>query len=146
MNRLLAVPAAVLTLSSWLTPTALADEKPLHPLAAEVGEKLAEPDQPFTLIVKFVTQDAEQFVALMTDPIVQTAKEKGNLNYRLSQSLETPTEFTLYEQWRDLAALDSHLKQPYLVKLFKGFEEALAVPPKLTVQKTIQASEPSRPR
>lgn len=141
MSRLLPLAAALLALTSLLTSAARADEEPLHPIAAEVAKQLADPDQPFTLIVNFVVQDADMFIAVMTDPIVQTAKEEGNINYRLSQSLEEPTEFTLYEQWRDLAALDRHLKQPYLVKLVKDFEEALAAPPKLTVQKTIQVGE-----
>ncbi|QDT70166.1 autoinducer-2 (AI-2) modifying protein LsrG [Planctomycetes bacterium MalM25] len=141
MSRLLPLAAALLALTSTLTPAAKADEGPLHPIAAEVAEQLADPDQPFTLIVNFSVQDAEKFIAVMTDPIVQTAKEEGNVNYRLSQSLKQPTEFTLYEQWQDLASLDSHLKQPYLVKLVKDFHEALAAPPKLTVQKTIQVGE-----
>ncbi len=141
MSRFLPFAAAVVALTCLLTPVAVAGDEPLHPIAAEVAKQLADPGQPFTLIVEFVARDQHGFVAVMTDPIRQTAKEKGNAAYRLSQSLEEPTEFTLYEQWRDLAALDSHLKQPYLVKLVKDFEEALAAPPKLTVHKTVNVDE-----
>lgn len=139
MSRLLTFAAAVSAIAWALSPSLAAAEEPLHPIAAEVAEQLADPDQPFTLIVNFVVHDADRFVAVMSNPVVQTAKEKGNVNYRLCQSFEKPTEFTLFEQWRDLAALDSHLKQPYLAKLVKDFEETLAAPPKLTVLKTIQA-------
>ena len=139
MSRFLQHAAVILTLAVVFIPTAAKSDEPLHPIAAEVAEQLANPDRPFTLIVNFVVHDADRFVAVMSDPVVQTAKEKGNVNYRLCQSFEKPAEFTLFEQWRDLAALDSHLKQPYLAKLVKDFEETLAAPPKLTVLKTIQA-------
>lgn len=141
MSRSLTLSATALAFTGLVVSTTSADEVRLHPIAAEVGEQLNDPEKPFTLIVDFVVRDGDEFIAIMTEPIRQTANEEGNVAYRLSQSLTEPTEFVLYEQWRDLAALDSHLKQPYLVKLVQDFEEALAAPPKLTVLKAIQVDK-----
>lgn len=117
-----------------LATPALADEG-LHPFAAEIAGKVADPEQPFILVVEFVTKEgeAEAFLANAAEPRRETAKEPGNVAYELSRSVEDPAKFLLYEHWKSVAALDSHLKQPYLTKLLASFEATLAEPPKLTV-------------
>ena len=48
-----------------------------------------------------------------------TRKEKGNITYDLHVSNADDGLFILYENWKDQAALDSHMNQPYL-KSFLG--------------------------
>jgi quinol monooxygenase YgiN len=57
-----------------------------------------------------------------------TRKEKGNINYDLHVSNADDGLFILYENWKDQAALDNHMSQPYL-KSFLGKTEALLEPP-----------------
>ena len=121
-------------LAAFSATFAIADE-PLHPFAATVGEQLADPSQPFVLLVNFSVKadQVDAFIEAAAEPRRETAKEPGNVSYALSQSVETPTDFVLYEHWESVAALDFHLKQPYLTKLLGSFETTLAEPPKLTV-------------
>ena len=130
--RLFALCVLSLTLTA-VADRAAADE--LHPIAAEVGGELDDVEKPFVLIVKFVTNDgqADKLIDVMREPIAQTAKEDGNILYELSQSIKEPNEFVLYERWKSLDALNSHLKQPYLAKLLASLEGLLAEAPDLTV-------------
>lgn len=114
-----------------------------HPIAADVAAKLGGAEQPFVLLVE-LRVDADQADALieaMANPTKQTAKEPGNVLYNLSQDSEKPGRFVLYEEWKDVAALDSHLKQPYLVKLLADFDRLLSEPPKLTVLRPIPVNK-----
>jgi quinol monooxygenase YgiN len=43
-----------------------------------------------------------------------TRKEKGNINYELHVSNADDGLFIIYENWKDKAALDSHMNEPYL--------------------------------
>ncbi len=53
-----------------------------------------------------------------------TRKEEGNINYDLHVSNADDGLFIIYENWKDQAALDRHMNQPYL-KSFLGMAEEL---------------------
>ena len=55
----------------------------------------------------------------------ETRKEAGNICYRLHQVNGKSGEFMIYEQWRDQAALDYHMSQPYLKELLADREHLL---------------------
>jgi quinol monooxygenase YgiN len=57
-----------------------------------------------------------------------TRKEKGNINYDPHVSNEDDGLFILYENWKDQAALDSHMKEPYLKSWREKTQELLARP------------------
>lgn len=123
-------------------PLALAQDSPtatakpaLHPIAADLASQLDKPEQPFVLIVNCTTKPglADEFIEAMRAAGTQTVKEPGNLAYKTNQSRQEPNQFVLYEHWKSIAALDTHLKQPYLVKLLGQFDILLAEPPKLTL-------------
>jgi quinol monooxygenase YgiN len=57
-----------------------------------------------------------------------THKEKGNINYDLHVSNADDGLFILYENWKDQAALDSHMNQPYLKSFLGKTEELLERP------------------
>ncbi|MCF7838735.1 MAG: antibiotic biosynthesis monooxygenase [Candidatus Marinimicrobia bacterium] len=43
-----------------------------------------------------------------------TRRESGNIFYTVHEVENRPAMFLVYEQWRDQAALDFHMKQDYL--------------------------------
>jgi len=57
-----------------------------------------------------------------------TRKEKGNINYDLHVSNEDDGLFILYENWKDQAALDGHMNQPYLKSFLDKTGELLEPP------------------
>jgi len=61
-----------------------------------------------------------------------TNKEPGNICYELSVANDDDSLFIIYENWKDQAALDYHMSQPYL-KDFLGKEDQLEKPLSVTV-------------
>ena len=55
-------------------------------------------------------------------------QEPGNLRWDLLQNEEDPNRFTLYEVYRDKAALEEHQKQPHYLAWKKSVEPMMAVP------------------
>lgn len=109
--------------------------EPLHPIAAGVASQLADADQPFVMVVELLAKPdaADALIEAMADPTEQTLKEPGNLAYDLSRQTADASRFVLYEHWKNVAALDAHLGQPYLEKLLKDFDVVLAEPPEVNV-------------
>lgn len=105
----------------------------LHPIAQTAADTLADPDSPFVMVVTFRVKDGatDAFVAAMAEPRLETAKEPGNVDYALSQGVAEPNVFLLHEHWKNLEALDSHLRQPYLVKLGEALADLVEAPPQL---------------
>jgi quinol monooxygenase YgiN len=50
----------------------------------------------------------------LTNLAQMTRKESGNINYELHISVQDDCLFIIYENWRNQAALDNHMNQPYL--------------------------------
>ena len=119
--------AAALTTMS--TPEAHA----LHPIAQSAADTVADPESPFVMIVTFTVPESntEAFLVAMAEPRVETVKESGNLAYALTRSVKEPKTFHLYEHWESVAALQSHLNEPYLVKLGAALDTLLDTPPQL---------------
>ena len=140
-RRLTAVFPLLIVLS--VATTAAADE--MHPITKGVAKQLADADKPFVLVVEFTVkpENVDAFLAAMAEPITMTNKEPGNLAYELSRVVgdddddeegqQDEVEFVLFEKWKSVAALDSHLKQPYLVKLLAAFDRLLAEAPEIEV-------------
>ena len=55
-------------------------------------------------------------------------QEPGNVRWDLLQNEEDPDRFTLYEVYRDKAALEEHQKQPFFLEWRKVVEPMMAVP------------------
>ncbi|MBF0569426.1 MAG: antibiotic biosynthesis monooxygenase [Candidatus Omnitrophica bacterium] len=56
----------------------------------------------------------EAFKAQAAALIPKTRSEEGCLFYSLFQDVSSPGEFLFYEEYRDQAAVDAHLKSEYL--------------------------------
>jgi quinol monooxygenase YgiN len=98
-----------------------------NPVIASVKSQLKNPDKPFTLIVRIQVKEGadKQLEAAFAKAIPASRKEMGNLAYDLNRDTQNPSRYLVYERWKDLAALDDHLKTPHLKVL-------LAELPKLT--------------
>jgi len=54
--------------------------------------------------------------------IPQIRKEEGCLNYEVSQDIQDPTTFGVYEKWADGPALEFHFKCAYTKEFLASFE------------------------
>lgn len=52
--------------------------------------------------------------AAATEMMQETRKEDGCFVYEFSQLIEAPTRFRVYEEWRDLPALQAHSQAPHM--------------------------------
>lgn len=57
-----------------------------------------------------------------------TVQEAGNICYRL-HSTDNPDEFIIYEQWKNQAALDSHMATEHLTEFLADEKKLLAAQP-----------------
>ncbi len=107
----------------------------LHPLAAEVATQLAGHPGSFMMLVSCETHPgrADDLIQAFQVPLQKTVLEEGNETYRLAQDRNDPEQFLVIESWRDLEALDAHLKQPYLTNLLADLEPILAAAPSVRV-------------
>lgn len=110
-----------------------AGQEELHPLAAQIDEQLGEYEGPFVMLVTFTVAEGqgEALVEALGIAANETRKEEGNIAYNLHRDPQDATKFLLFEKWRSLTDLDSHLKQPYLVELGKKFDTILDGAPEL---------------
>ena len=73
------------------------------------------------------------FETLFDAAVKGTRNETGNVTYQLSRDPDDTTKYLVYERWKNLAALESHMKAEHIVKLFAGLGEVLDGPPDVKV-------------
>ena len=88
----------------------------------------------------------EALRGLMTASAQHTHSESGCLTYALHASNDDPDRLALVERWSDQSALDAHLQQPYVQKLFADLDEVLAVSPTTAFCSPIPAGNPVKGR
>jgi quinol monooxygenase YgiN len=133
-NLALQVMAAVLAVAALASSPAPAEEKS-NPIVDRVKASLKDPSRPFTMLVQLrVKADAGPKLEAAFVPAARaTRKEKGNLAYQLNRDVKTPTRYLVYECWRDLPALEAHLKSEYITSLLKDLGELLDGPPEVQI-------------
>ena len=65
--------------------------------------------------------------------VVPTRSERGCINYDLHESADNPALFMLYENWKDMRALDKHLETPYLRSFMERVRGSLTGPVQITL-------------
>jgi (4S)-4-hydroxy-5-phosphonooxypentane-2,3-dione isomerase len=70
----------------------------------------------------------EAFVAACTANHRGSRREPGNLRWDFLQNEEEPERYTLYEVYRDPAALQAHQQQPHYLAWRKAVEPMMATP------------------
>jgi quinol monooxygenase YgiN len=103
----------------WNTNRVAGQDKE-NPVITAVKSRLKNPDKPFTLLVRVQVKEGveKQFEAAFAKAITATRKERGNLAYDLNRDTQNPSHYLVYERWKDLAALEAHLKTPHIKALF----------------------------
>jgi len=82
-----------------------------------------QPVKEKTVVVARVMVKAGQekaFIEIASKLVAATRAEEGNLFYTLYQSTENPSEFIIYEEYKDDAAFEAHASSAH----FAAFSEA----------------------
>ncbi len=108
-----------------------------HPIVALIRPKLADPTRPFNLIATLEAHEGsgdELAAVIAASKVVQLSRqEAGCLGYDIGRDADAPDRFVVQENWRDLAALETHLGTAHFGAIGKGLGSLLAMPPKLQV-------------
>jgi quinol monooxygenase YgiN len=115
-------------LTAVAVPAVAAAQDKEDPILALVKSHLKDPDRPFTLAIRLQAKDGagDRLEAAFAKSRRETRREKGNLAYDLNRDTAEPSHYLVYERWKSLADLESHLKTSYVKAL-------LAELPELTV-------------
>ena len=110
-----------------------AADGPPGDLFGRLNAKVKE-GQPFQLLVKIKLKPGTEakFAAEAAKAAKATAAEPGNEMYALFEDREQPGTVILFEKWKSIAALKSHIEQPYVQSLLKLFGE-LGIEPDITL-------------
>jgi quinol monooxygenase YgiN len=73
----------------------------------------------------------EDFLAVLTDVQAASREDDGCLNYGYHREISDPLSFVAVEEWRDMAALEAHLRQPHVARLIAALPEHAAAPPEI---------------
>jgi quinol monooxygenase YgiN len=95
-----------------------------HPAVALVKSKVKDPAKPFALFVtiKAKAEKEKDLEAAFAPCIAATKKEAGCLAYELNRDPDDPTTYVMFEKFKNVAALEAHLKLEHTTKLFKALE------------------------
>jgi quinol monooxygenase YgiN len=113
------VAFATLVLPGLASATRGADD---HPAVALVKSKVKDPARPFALLVTIQAKPGKgkELEAAFAPCIAATKREPGCLAYELNRDPDDPTNYLLFEKWKDVAALQAHLKAGHTQELFKA--------------------------
>jgi quinol monooxygenase YgiN len=70
--------------------------------------------------------------AAALDMAAQSAAEPGCVVYEISELLDDPFTFRLFEQWESAEALAAHFATPHFVAFSRALPGFLAAPPRFT--------------
>ncbi|HEY4162406.1 MAG TPA: antibiotic biosynthesis monooxygenase [Dongiaceae bacterium] len=104
-------------------------------IVAKFGAELRDPAEPFTLLCRFKVNDGtdEKVKTAFAAARAATLKEEGAMAFDLNQGTRDPTQFTVYERWRSLADLESHLRTSYIIALRGQFNALIVGAPEFQV-------------
>jgi quinol monooxygenase YgiN len=114
---LLALPA--LAVAGMFAAAAGAED---HPAVALVKSKVKDPAKPFALLVTIKAKPGKgkELEAAFAPCIAATKKEAGCLAYELNRDPDDPTAYVMFEKFKNVAALQAHLKREHTTELFKA--------------------------
>jgi quinol monooxygenase YgiN len=132
----LAAALVIAVLAALAVPARLpAVQDQPHPIAATVKAALKDTTKPFTLVIRAQVKEgmAEKFEAAFAKAVKPTRQEKGCLAYQLNRQADAPNNYLVYERWKDLAALEAHLKSKHITTLLGEIHELMSAPPEMHV-------------
>jgi quinol monooxygenase YgiN len=122
-------------LALLVMPAVTAAQDREDPILAFVKPRVKDPDKPFTLVVRLQVKEGsgEQFAAAFGKSRRETRKEKGNLAYDLNRDADEPSHYLVYERWKSLADLESHLQTPHVKALLAELPQVIVGAPEFHV-------------
>jgi len=86
-----------------------------------VKSKVKDPKKPFALLVEFKVKAGmeKEFEAAFKPCLAATRKEAGSVAYYLNRDTEHPEVYTMYEQFKNVDAIASHMKEKHTQTLLK---------------------------
>jgi len=79
-------------------------------------------------IVVAKPEKRDEVFEILNAMVAPTRTEPGSINYDFHCEKDDPNTFVFYENFVDDAALDIHLKMPYIETIFERTKELLAKP------------------
>lgn len=130
---LLIVPAFALTIG--LAELRAADE---HPVVALIKSKVKDPARPFAILVEFKVKAGKEkdFEAAFKPAIAATKKEPGCVAYELNRDPDHPDVYVMYEKFKSVAAIQSHIDAKYTQTLLSTVGPMTEGDPKIKVYQT----------
>jgi len=112
-------PVLLLTVAGMFSVVPGAED---HPAVALVKSKVKDPAKPFALLVTIKAKPGKEkeLEAAFASCIVATKKEPGCLAYELNRDPDDTTSYVMFEKFKNLAALEAHLKAGHTAQLFKA--------------------------
>src|SRR5437762_5683448 len=74
----------------------------------------------------------DEFLALLRDVQEASRGDDGCLNYGYHREVTDDTHFVAVEEWRDMAALEAHLRTPHVARLIAALPDHSASPPQIS--------------
>jgi quinol monooxygenase YgiN len=120
MSTLRSCALCLVAIFSILAGPVVAADAPPGDLFGRLNAKV-KPDQPFQLLVRIRLKPGTEpkFAAEAAKAAKASATEPGCESYLFYEDLEEPGTVILFEKWKSVAALKSHLEKPYTVSLLK---------------------------
>ena len=130
MRLLCAVSVLALVVS---LPAARAQEE--NPVVALIKSKVKDAKKPFAILVEFKVKVGKEkdFEAAFKPALEATRKEPGCVAYYLNRDPDHPELYTMYEQFKSIAAVEAHLKETHTETLLKTVVPMCEGDPKIKV-------------
>lgn len=127
---MLALPAILLAAT---TLDARPDDE--NPIVTLVKTKVKDKDKPFGMSVTFKVKpgNEKEFEAAFAPCVKATKKEAGCLAYHFNRDVDEAGTYTVYEQFKSIAALEEHAKSKHVAELLPKIGPMLDGDPKVKV-------------
>jgi quinol monooxygenase YgiN len=128
------IAVAALTVVAVLATRGPAQEKQ-NPIIGKVKAAVKDSTKPFTLVIHLHVEEGTgpKLEAAFAPAARATRKEKGCLVYELNRDPNMPTDYLVYERWRNLHSLEAHLKSAHTTALLKEIGGIASGPPEFQI-------------
>lgn len=83
----------------------------------------------------------DEFLTLLREVQDASRRDDGCLNYGYYAELADPLSYVAVEEWRDMDALEAHLRTPHVAKLIAGLPEFASGRPEIAAH-TVASTGP----
>lgn len=73
-----------------------------------------------TGVIEVTDGSREKAAMLAAAMAIETRKEAGCISYGFYADIENQNRFRIYEEWKDMAALEAHFATPHMAEFQKG--------------------------